>query len=231
MMDPNEDTEWNDVLRAKGIIPQKEEKGITEEQIVQMMEKAIEDKQNSHEKAMSELDLNGLDELEDSEDEAVLDEYRRKRIAEMQSLSLKAKFGKVLEISARDYVDEVNKAGDNIWVVLHLYKQGIQLCALINQFLNELAIRYSATKFIKAISTTCIPNYPDKNVPSIFIYYEGQIKKQIIGPIELRGEKLTADEFEYLLGLYDAIPTDIKEDPRPKIKDKLFAELADNNDW
>lgn len=38
-------------------------------------------------------------------------------------------------------------------------------------------------------------------------------------------------EFEYLLGLYEAIPTDIKEDPRPAIKDKLFADLADNNDW
>lgn len=142
---------------------------------------------------MSELDLDGLDELEDSEDEAVLDQYRKKRIAELQLLQAKAKFGKVLEISARDYVDEVNKAGEDIWVVLHLYKQGIQLCALINQFMNQLAERYPATKFIKAISTNCIPNYPDKNVPSIFIYYEGQIKKQIIGPIELRGEKLTAN--------------------------------------
>lgn len=28
------------------------------------------------------------------------------------------------EISAVDYVDEVNKAGDGVWVVLHLYKTG-----------------------------------------------------------------------------------------------------------
>ena len=26
MQDPNEDTEWNDVLRAKGILPPKEKK-------------------------------------------------------------------------------------------------------------------------------------------------------------------------------------------------------------
>lgn len=43
---PNEDTEWNDVLRQKGIIPEKE-KGITEEDIIRMMEKTIEDKQKS----------------------------------------------------------------------------------------------------------------------------------------------------------------------------------------
>lgn len=73
------------------------------------------------------------------------------------------------------------------------YKQGIQLCALINQFMAQLATRFPHTKFLKAISTTCIPNFPEKNLPSIFIYFEGNIKKQIIGPVELRGEKLTAN--------------------------------------
>lgn len=43
--------------------------------------------------------------------------------------------------------------------------------------------------------------------------------------------EFSISEFEYLLGLYDAIPTNIKEDPRPALKDKLMAELADNNDW
>lgn len=41
----------------------------------------------------------------------------------------------------------------------------------------------------------------------------------------------TISEFEYLLGLYEAIPTNIKADPRPAVKDKLMADLADNNDW
>lgn len=42
---------------------------------------------------------------------------------------------------------------------------------------------------------------------------------------------LQISEFEYLLGLYEAIPTGIKQDPKPAVKDKLMAELADNNDW
>lgn len=65
-----------------------------------------------------------MDELEDSEDEAVLLEYRQKRIAEIKALAQKAKFGSVVEISGQDYISEVNKAGEGIWVVLHLYKQG-----------------------------------------------------------------------------------------------------------
>lgn len=185
----------------------------------------------TEERKMAEMDLDELDELEDSADEAILADYRKKRIAEMQALAEKAKFGSVREISGQDYIDEVNKAGEGIWVVLHLYKQGIQLCALINQFINELAIKNPATKFLKSIASTCIPNFPEKNLPSIFIYYEGQIKKQIIGPIDLRGEKITMEEFEYLLGKYGAIETDIKDDPRPQIRDKLLSDLADTNDW
>jgi hypothetical protein len=44
MQDPNEDTEWNDVLRAKGILPPKEKKDITEDDIVSMLEQTIQQK-------------------------------------------------------------------------------------------------------------------------------------------------------------------------------------------
>lgn len=70
--------------------------------------------------------LDELDELEDEEDEQVLEEYRQKRIAEMKELANKSKYGEVREISAEDYVQEVNKAGDDIWVILHLYKSGYE---------------------------------------------------------------------------------------------------------
>lgn len=72
---------------------------------------------------MGDMTLDELDELEDSED-GVLLQYRQKRLAEIKSLAEKSKFGSVLEISAQDYVQEINKAGEGIWVILHLYKQG-----------------------------------------------------------------------------------------------------------
>lgn len=68
--------------------------------------------------------LDELDELEDEEDEKILLEYRKRRIAEMQELANKSKYGEVVEISAQDYIQEVNKAGEDIWVILHLYKTG-----------------------------------------------------------------------------------------------------------
>ncbi|KYQ59877.1 Synaptic vesicle 2-related protein [Trachymyrmex zeteki] len=227
--DPNEDTEWNDILRRKGIIPEKKkEQEVTEDQIVNL----LENRNNLEEKTLDELD-----ELEDEEDERVLEEYRRKRIAEMKELVNKCKYGEVQEISAEDYVKEVNNAGEDVWVVLYLYKSGIPLCTLINQYLASLAKKFPATKFLKSISTTCIPNWPDSNLPTIFIYYDGNMMKQIIGPLEFHGMKLSEAELEWMLGQAEAIPTKIKEDPRPKINDVLFSSLKnennldDDNDW
>jgi hypothetical protein len=237
MQNPNEDTEWNDVLRAKGILPPKpKEAEINEDDIVKMLEDTI--KQKSGIKDMADMDLDELDELEDEEEEKILLQMRNQRIAEMKALQAKSQFGSVREITAVDYVQEVNKAGEDIFVVLHLYRQGVPLCSLINEYMNCLAPRFPCTKFIKAISTTCIPNYPDKNLPTSFVYHEGAMKSQIIGPEQMRGMNLTEKEFEFMLGKSGAIETDIKEDPKPKVKDFMMSPLGcgndnedDGNDW
>lgn len=49
---------------------------------------------------------------------------RKQRIVEWKATQMKNVFGEVVEISGQDYIKEVNKAGDGIWVVLSLYKQG-----------------------------------------------------------------------------------------------------------
>lgn len=215
-------------MRAKGIIPQKE-KEISEDDIVQMLEQTIQSKSNQ--RNLDQLDLDELDELEDSEDEAVLMEFRNKRIAELKQLAQKAKFGSVREITGEEYVNEVNKAGEDIWVILHLYARGVPFCALLNRHFDELAPKFPSVKFLRSIAQTCIPNFPEKNLPAIFIYHNGQMKKQFLGALELRGPALTRDELEFLLGKIGAITTEITDDPRPAIQDKLFRDLSDNNDW
>ena len=87
-------------------------------------------------------------------------------MAEWKATQLKNKFGEVLEISGKDYVQEVTKAGEGLWVVLHLYKKGIPLCSLINYRLSGFAKKFPDVKFIKAILTTCIPNYPIEDEPA-----------------------------------------------------------------
>jgi hypothetical protein len=185
----------------------------------------------SDERNLEKLDLDGLDELEDSEDEAILLEFRNKRIAEMKALASKAKYGSVREISGEDYINEINKAGQDVWVILHLYARGVPFCALINQHFSELAVRYPTVKFVRSIAQTCIPNFPEKNLPTLFVYQNGQMKKQFLGPLELRSPKISCEELEFMLGQTGAIVTEITEDPRPKVQDVLFRDLSDHNDW
>lgn len=64
---------------------------------------------------------------------------------------------------------------------------------MINHHLSGLARKFPDVKFIKAISTTCIPNYPDRNLPTVFVYREGDIKAQFIGPLVFGGMNLTID--------------------------------------
>nr|XP_011754128.1 phosducin-like protein 3 [Macaca nemestrina] len=189
-LDPNADTEWNDILRKKGILPPKE-------RLKELEEESDEEQhilQQSVVKTYEDMTLEELEDHEDEfneEDERAIEMYRRQRLAEWKATKLKNKFGEVLEISGKDYVQEVTKAGEGLWVVLHLYKQGIPLCALINQHLSGLARKFPDVKFIKALSTTCIPNYPDRNLPTIFVYLEGDIKAQFIGPLVFGGMNLT----------------------------------------
>lgn len=125
----------------------------------------------------------------------------------------------------------MNKAGEEIWVILHLYAKGVPLCSLLNQYFTELAVKFPTVKFLRSIAQTCIPNFPEKNLPAIFIYNNGQMKKQFAGAAELRGTNLTKDELEFMLGRTGAINTEIKDDPKPAVVDKMFRDLADHNDW
>jgi hypothetical protein len=68
-----------------------------------------------------------------------------------------------------------------------------------------LAKKFPTVKFIKSISTTCIPNYPDKNLPTVFLYYEGELKSQITGPDEFNGTKLKQDDLERMLHRLGAV--------------------------
>ena len=72
------------------------------------------------------------------------------------------------------------------------------------------------------------------------MYYEGQMKGQMVGPTEFRGMNLTEAEFEFLLGRTGAIKTEIKEDPKPRVKDVMMSslrgnrqddDLSDEGDW
>ena len=83
----------------------------------------------------------------------------------------------------------------------------IPLCKLINQHIMNLASKFPEVKFLRSVSSVCIPNYPDKNLPTIFIYNEGDMKKQFVGPIEFGGMNFTQDGRLHLYSHHDCCLT------------------------
>ncbi|KAG5361617.1 Phosducin-like protein 2 [Yarrowia sp. C11] len=100
-----EDTEWNDILRQHGVIPERPPSPTS--QIEAALEEAI---QKQHDNRLEGLELDELDALEDDEDEAFLEQYRLKRIAEIKQLASREQYGSVVKISKPEYVEEITEA-------------------------------------------------------------------------------------------------------------------------
>ena len=89
-------------------------------------------------------------------------------------------------------------------VVVHLFQE-TPGCHLVNAILARLAAKYKSTKFCKIIADLCIPNYPDKNVPTLLIYGEGDLRKQIVGMSTDGGLSATVESLESALMMTGAL--------------------------
>ncbi|XP_070805042.1 phosducin-like protein 2 [Pituophis catenifer annectens] len=221
-LDPNEDTEWNDILRDFGILPPKEEvKDEIEEMVLRLQKKA-------EVKPYEKMNLKQLKEAEDDFDEEDLkavEMYRKQRLAELKVLQKRQRYGELNEISGDQYVKEVTNAPKDVWVVIHLYNESIPMCTLVNRHLSLLAIKFPETKFVKAIAKSCIENYHDNCLPTIFVYKDGKIEGKLIGVVEFGGTALTVEDLEWKLAEFGAVKTDLEENPRRGIRDMMMSSL------
>ena len=75
-------------------------------------------------------------------------------------------------------------------------------------------------KFLRAVSDETIPNYPDKNLPTILVYKKGEIKCQMIGLVQLGGTEkdVTVEELDFQLGALGGTWTPPEQKPTRKFK-------------
>ncbi|KAJ3082135.1 hypothetical protein HDU79_001744 [Rhizoclosmatium sp. JEL0117] len=207
--DWNADTEWNDVLRAKGIIPEKE---FTEDEIVDLIDETMEKKFGvtaDGKKILEHCDLDELKELEDEidldEEDRILEQYKKQRLAELHQLAKKEIFGSVTQISKPDWQVEVTDASKDVAVVVLLFQNPIPACKLVMAHLDTLARTHRAVKFLKIVGDQCIPNYPDRNCPTLIIYKDGDLKANLVGIQSLGGPNTRAYDLERMLVGYGVI--------------------------
>eukprot|EP00744_Colponema_vietnamica_P035954 GILI01062982.1.p1 GENE.GILI01062982.1~~GILI01062982.1.p1 ORF type:complete len:184 (-),score=45.78 GILI01062982.1:29-520(-) len=137
---------------------------------------------------------------------------RERRLPALRTEPESSRFGELREITQDEYVNEVSRCDD--WIVLHLYQNELPQCKLVNLHLQRLAAKFPATKFLRIIATSCIPGYPNANLPTIFVYHKKEIVKQIVTLRQLQGSDTTADDLEWALASLGAVKSDMEEDPR-----------------
>lgn len=148
-----------------------------------------------------------------------------------------SKYGSVMPISGSDFVREVSQAPQDVWVVVILYKEGFLECGLLLQCLEELAVKYPATKFVKIISTDCIPNYPDCNLPTLLVYNNGAVKANYVG-LHSFGHRCTPEGVALVLCQSDPVLNDgqsgsnasVLEGVRKRFIEKVVTEHEDHDD-
>ncbi|XP_041921493.1 phosducin-like protein 3 [Alosa sapidissima] len=114
-------------------------------------------------------------------------------------------FGQLREITGEDYVKEVTHAGRGVKVLLFLYRPGIPLCFLMNHHFLRLAPKFPDTKFLRILDSSCIPNYPERHLPTVFIYENGCLRNSMIGEQECGGRNVLEEELKWLLYFVGAI--------------------------
>ncbi|KAK3112116.1 Proteolipid protein 2 [Teratosphaeriaceae sp. CCFEE 6253] len=200
--DPNADTEWNDILRKHKIIPEKPPSPtpLIEEALTQA-------RQLAHENRLEGKDLGELDELEDDEDEAFLDSYRQKRMAELATIQTASVYNQVYPVQKPEYSSAVTEESKKAWVlVLLTSSSGLNPgSAKLVEVWRELARKWGDIKFCQMRGDLCIEGYPDRNTPTILCYKEGEIRRQIVTLRELGGEQAGLSEVEAMLVQLGAI--------------------------
>ncbi|KAL8754909.1 MAG: hypothetical protein Q9199_004021 [Rusavskia elegans] len=194
--DPNADTEWNDILRKHGIIPEKPPSPTP------IIEEAIANaREHAHQNRLENKDLDQLDELEDDEDAEFLEQYRKKRMAELSTISRTSVFNQVYPIQKPDYSRDVTDASTHAFVLVHLTSSlGANTeSRILTELWRELARKFGDIKFCEMKADMCIEGYPDKNTPTILVYHDGDIKRQVVTLRELAGTKSGIKDLEKLL--------------------------------
>jgi hypothetical protein len=207
-VNPDEDTEWNDILRQHGVIPEKPPSPT--QQLEEAFEEALE---KAHENRLEGKSLDELDELEEDglEDEAFIEQYKQKRMAEIREQASKERYGEVVKISKPDYTDEITNESKNATVVVHLSYPGVTQSKLLAALFGRLSPKFKDVKFVEIDARQVNENYPLQNCPTILVYRDTNVVKQYITLDTLGGNSANLKDMEQMLVTVEAVK---ESDPR-----------------
>ncbi|KAK9322607.1 thioredoxin-like protein [Lipomyces orientalis] len=198
-VNPNEDTEWNDILRAHGIIP---ERPPSPSQVIdEAIDRAREYQEQHRLSDKSDSELSALeDEANNSSEDEFIAAYRRKRLQELAQLQVqRQKFGRVFPVSKPEYQKEVTEASTECFVVVHLSLQQNLQSKLLGGLFLRASEKFGEIKFVDIPGSRAIEGYPDRNCPTLLVYKDTDVKKQYVTLRLIGGDSMRMEDLERVL--------------------------------
>lgn len=152
-------------------------------------------------------------------------------------------YNQVYPLQKPDYAKDVTEVSHKSYVaVLLTSSTGTNTeSALLISLWRDLARKFGDVKFCQIRANLCIEGYPDRNTPTVLIYKDGDIKKQLVTLREINGDRTTLEDLERVLVAVGAIKLndsrlkrasdEEKSRDRGSIRDKIQQDDDDDSDW
>ena len=116
---------------------------------------------------------------------------RSQRLAELSTISASSIYNQVYPLQKPDYSRDVTDASKTAFVLVHLTSSlGTNIeSRIITELWRDMARKFGDVKFCEIRANMCIEGYPERNTPTILVYRDGDIKKQIVTLRELNGQQ------------------------------------------
>lgn len=113
---------------------------------------------------------------------------------ELSTIKTASVYNQVYHLQKPDYSRDVTEASSKAYVlVLLTSSHGTNgESRILIEIWRELAKRFGDVKFCQIRADLCIEGYPEKNTPTVLVYKDGDIKKQLVTLRELRGTQTNA---------------------------------------
>ena len=111
-------------------------------------------------------------------------------MVELSTVAAASVHGQVYPLQKPDYSRDVTDASHKTFVLVHLTSSlGTNIeSRLLTDLWREMARKFGDIKFCEIQADLCIEGYPERNTPTILIYRDGDIRKQVVTLRELGGQ-------------------------------------------
>ena len=206
-----ETTEFDDQLIQRKIVTLEAAimaKGATQNEAERL---ANVTKQRQHQRGEGNPDKKlSQQEDDDFDDDDFMRTYRRDRLEQLMNESQQPRFGDVIPISRPEWTHHVNEASTKSWVVVCLTADK-ERTGCVEGAIAALAVRYPFVKFTSIHHQAAILNWPEDNLPTLFVYRDGKMQHQLL----TISSTISAEELEWKLSELTVLETLLEQEPTP----------------